>query len=112
MVRVKDENETNANHNYCLMQWKNFTTLTEQEQRNLREIIAAKTQNEKNGINEIYPKKRNRIYKGKKCFCRETKTIYSTQTECAHALNVTIYAINKAIKRNTAVKGKYHIAEL
>ena len=112
MVRVKDKNEPNFNENYCYTQWKNFTTLTEQELINLKEIIAIKIKKEEITIKELYPNKRNRIYQGKKCFCRETKIIYNSQTECAYAFNVTNYAIYKAIKRNTAIQGKYHISEL
>lgn len=95
--------------NYCISAWNEFTKLTNQEIENYRQLVKYYTG--KNLFVE-HKKKRNREYKTKQVYCRETRQFYSSITECANTLNSRLDTISKAIKRKTKVQGLYTIEEI
>ena len=100
-------------------EWDNFTTLNEQEHKNLREImqyiinkkkgnttnlikdvlnINSKILTESSPMPRVYaPRKK---YNAKKYFvyCRETDKLYPTIKQCAKALKISHHFVEQAIK--------------
>ncbi len=102
----------NKNYNYCITQWRKFTTLTMQEEHNLKEMAQyQKRMQQKEKVNYTPITQRYRTYDKTKVFCRETQVIYKNIGACAKAHNTTTGKIRWAILRNKDING-FHFKEL
>ena len=104
-----EKDRTQNNYNYCLTQWRNFTTLTYKELNNLKEIIKFYSGRD---IQSEFCRKINRIYPTKKVICLQTGVIYDSLTDCTNDLNVSLSSIHCAIKRKTKIQKKYDIRKI
>ena len=84
---------------YCSKQWEIFTTLTEKEQNNLREI-------------EMFlGKKWNKNFKSssKAVYCKELKMSFESITKCARHFGVSAETIKHYAITHQLFKSKYHL---
>lgn len=92
--------------NYCFAAWEEFTTLTHEEQTNLKRILLS-LKKSKNLIKELVPI-------GGKCkvFCKELNIFFNTKKECARFFKTSIPNISKASKEGYKLLRKYTIEEV
>ena len=92
--------------NYCLSAWLEFTTLTHEEEINLKRILHS-LKKPKNLIKEIVP-----VGGRCRCFCPELNKIFNTKKECARFFKTSIPNISKASKEGYKLLRKYTIEEV
>lgn len=92
--------------NYCLAAWKEFTTLTHQEEANLKHILFS-LKKSKELIKELVPT-------GGRCkvFCKELNVLFNTKRECAKFFKTSEANISQASKGGYKLQRKYTIEEL
>ena len=101
---LKEPNKTDIN--YCLAAWKEFTTLTHQEEINLKHILFS-LKKPKELIKDLVPV-------GGRCkvFCKELNILFNTKRECAKFFKTTVPNISQASKGGYKLQRKYTIEEL
>lgn len=103
-LRISELDEKGIN--YCLAAWSNFTTLTHEEEINLKRILHS-LKKPKNLIKEIVP-----VGGRCRCFCPELNKIFNTKSECARFFKTSIPNISKASKEGYKLLRKYTIEEV
>ena len=101
---LKEPNKTDIN--YCLAAWKEFTTLTHEEEINLKHILFS-LKKPKKLIKELVPV-------GGRCkvFCKELNMLFNTKRECAKYFKTSISNISQASREGYKLLRKYTIEEL
>ena len=92
--------------NYCLAAWEEFTTLTHQEEINLKRILFSLNK-PKELIKELG-------LTGRRCevFCKELNIYFKNKTECARFFKTSKNNVTQSVKRGYKLLKKYTIEEL